>query len=491
MAKINPFNNVKNRSIFDTTGKLSGVSYLDNLKKMSVGSGSQVFRADQSGHWAGASKFANAPFSVDMQGNVVATSLDVGGAYIPTGGALSDIGSLGITSTYIDNGAIETPKLAANAVTAAKIAAGTITANEIAANAVTASKIDVSSLSAISANIGTVTAGSITGVSITSTDGGTNRIVLSTGDYLQFYAGGALRSQIRGVTNSGATGIRMTGDLVLQNNKSVLFEPTSGSSYGGISITSGNQFWVTLGTSDQFFIKNNAQNTNLFTVSNSQVFSEKPFAVNGAVTCKEILLNYGQNEGAIRNLNSLEGYNDLSIYGNGTIRLYPGGNKVWFDKNIDLNEKDLDAGNTLWAYSFSNRSDERLKENIKEIRDSLTKVLNLNPVSFDWKKNKKSSYGLIAQEVHGDFPDLVKKSDDGYLSVDYIALIPFLVQSIQELYELQTGRKITKNIKRIDSKLLERTTKEIELANERKNDVYGSKNIIKEKPNERTKIQPN
>lgn len=43
---------------------------LQNLTSQSTGSGEKSFRADQSGIWLGASKFIDAPFSVDMLGNV-------------------------------------------------------------------------------------------------------------------------------------------------------------------------------------------------------------------------------------------------------------------------------------------------------------------------------------------------------------------------------------------------------------------------------------
>lgn len=76
-----------------------------------------------------------------------------------------------ITETQIDDDAISTPKLKANAVTAAKIAALTITANELAANsviagkiqagAVSADKINVTKIDAISADLGAITAGSL------------------------------------------------------------------------------------------------------------------------------------------------------------------------------------------------------------------------------------------------------------------------------------------------------------------------------------------
>lgn len=46
---------------------------------MELGAGSSVFRVDQSGMWLGAAKYADAPFSVDMNGNLVATSADFSG----------------------------------------------------------------------------------------------------------------------------------------------------------------------------------------------------------------------------------------------------------------------------------------------------------------------------------------------------------------------------------------------------------------------------
>lgn len=61
-----------------------------------VGSGSKVFRVDESGMWLGAAKWADAPFKVDMDGNLTATSLTITG-YIPTGGAAADVNG-GVTS---------------------------------------------------------------------------------------------------------------------------------------------------------------------------------------------------------------------------------------------------------------------------------------------------------------------------------------------------------------------------------------------------------
>jgi len=45
-----------------------------NVNSLEIGKGSKVFRSDQSGIWLGAEVFADAPFSVDMEGNVTATT---------------------------------------------------------------------------------------------------------------------------------------------------------------------------------------------------------------------------------------------------------------------------------------------------------------------------------------------------------------------------------------------------------------------------------
>ena len=42
-------------------------------------------------------------------------------------------------------------------------------------------------------------------------------------------------------------------------------------------------------------------------------------------------------------------------------------------------------------------------------------------------------YGVIAQEVQKEFPEMVKMDSDGYLTVDYIQFIPILIESIREL----------------------------------------------------------
>lgn len=92
-------------------------------------------------------------------------------------------------------------------------------------------------------------------------------------------------------------------------------------------------------------------------------------------------------------------------------------------------------------------SDIRLKKNIKRIEDSasLSKVMQLNPVYYDWKENTPSSLrqnypegrqiGLIAQEVQKYIPEVVKTEplyDKEYKGIDYGRLVTVLIGAVQE-----------------------------------------------------------
>ena len=46
---------------------------------------------------------------------------------------------------------------------------------------------------------------------------------------------------------------------------------------------------------------------------------------------------------------------------------------------------------------------------------------------------EKEHYGLSGQEIMEIYPNLVSINQDGYLSINYVEMIPLLIQSIQEL----------------------------------------------------------
>jgi hypothetical protein len=96
-------------------------------------------------------------------------------------------------------------------------------------------------------------------------------------------------------------------------------------------------------------------------------------------------------------------------------------------------------------------SDERLKDNINLIDNSLEKVISISGNTFDWndKSNKEGSdTGLIAQEVESlGLPGLVTTRDNGYLAVDYHKVVPLLVEAIKEL-----SNKVEKLEQRLEDK---------------------------------------
>ena len=139
---------------------------------------------------------------------------------------------------------------------------------------------------------------------------------------------------------------------------------------------------------------------------------------------------------------------------------------------------------TMTAGAFVTSSDYRLKENVRSLSNSdgcLNKLMNMNVVEFNNKQRqfrnaasrhrsfdyvdmleedtvnamldtmyesndtlsrwyeydspiiKNKHYGLVAQELKEIYPDLVVESQDGYLAINYLEIIPLLIRSVQEL----------------------------------------------------------
>ncbi|MBT7608719.1 MAG: tail fiber domain-containing protein [Bacteriovoracaceae bacterium] len=86
-------------------------------------------------------------------------------------------------------------------------------------------------------------------------------------------------------------------------------------------------------------------------------------------------------------------------------------------------------------------SDLRFKENITEMTQSLEKLQTLEAIKYNYKVeyqeqngfSSKDQLGLIAQEISQVFPQAVAKDRDGFLRVNYQALVPALIESVQTL----------------------------------------------------------
>jgi hypothetical protein len=96
----------------------------------------------------------------------------------------------------------------------------------------------------------------------------------------------------------------------------------------------------------------------------------------------------------------------------------------------------------LSGTSWTNSSDERLKNITGEITDAINKVSQLRAAEFTWKSDEsnKPQVGLIAQDVQKVLPEVVvvpEKEFDGTaetaIGVNYDQVIPLLVAAIKEL----------------------------------------------------------
>jgi len=130
---------------------------------------------------------------------------------------------------------------------------------------------------------------------------------------------------------------------------------------------------------------------------------------------------------------------------------------------------DFNINANLWVKKHLIYSDIRFKRNVKSIDNPLNILLSLNGVTFDFNDRIRQDLlrerhentvgipdeggegyddsdkiepilpevnnkriGFIAQELKEVFPDLVSEDDLGFLGVDYIGLIPVIVEAMKE-----------------------------------------------------------
>jgi hypothetical protein len=125
------------------------------------------------------------------------------------------------------------------------------------------------------------------------------------------------------------------------------------------------------------------------------------------------------------------------------------------DKKMQLYQGDLSLRGNITAYGFS---DIRLKDIVEYIENPIDKIKNIE--TFWYKANNlaqhygfessKKELGLSAQSVQSVMPDLAdiaffdrdesdpgkSKSGENYLTVNYIRLVPLLIESIKKQQEI-------------------------------------------------------
>ena len=89
-------------------------------------------------------------------------------------------------------------------------------------------------------------------------------------------------------------------------------------------------------------------------------------------------------------------------------------------------------------------SDRRFKKDITPLAPVLGKVLQIEGVTYNWKREdfpdrafgERTEIGFIAQELEKHFPELVNTDKEGYKSVQYSHMVPVLLEAIKEQQKL-------------------------------------------------------
>ena len=91
---------------------------------------------------------------------------------------------------------------------------------------------------------------------------------------------------------------------------------------------------------------------------------------------------------------------------------------------------DVKVSGIVTATDFNSSSDINLKRNIQLIENPITKLSQLNGVTFTWIENEKASVGVIAQDVEKVLPELVNNMGS-HKVVNYNGLIGLLIECIK------------------------------------------------------------
>jgi hypothetical protein len=140
---------------------------------------------------------------------------------------------------------------------------------------------------------------------------------------------------------------------------------------------------------------------------------------------------------------------------------------TFWSGTVNLINLNLDHSGNLIARgnitAYGSPSDRRLKENIQPLTGALNKVLQLQGCTFNWKKDSREhqyvgldeDIGFIADDVKDIIPEMVRKGDEGYLSLRDRGFSALLVEAFKEQnQEIVNLKKQLTELKSLINKLI-------------------------------------
>ena len=119
--------------------------------------------------------------------------------------------------------------------------------------------------------------------------------------------------------------------------------------------------------------------------------------------------------------------NYVRLSHNGNERLRTTGIGVTIRNHLDTTN--IVASGIVTATDFNSTSDVKLKKNIKQIEDPISKIMSIEGVSFNWKSDNRPSLGVIADQLENTLPELVNNDDPK--TVNYNGLVGLLIECVK------------------------------------------------------------
>ncbi|MBC7774272.1 MAG: tail fiber domain-containing protein [Phycisphaerae bacterium] len=152
--------------------------------------------------------------------------------------------------------------------------------------------------------------------------------------------------------------------------------------------------------------------------------------------------NYSSKPGRIQYINGSWNFHKIQTDGNAFYQMWVGSNGNVGIGNIIPGYK-LDVSGVVRASAFIVSSDRRYKTNIRTLDGAMSKIMAMRGTTYDFAEGKMpeevakdKQVGFIAQEMQTVMPELVKADENGMLAVNYIGVIPVLVEALKEQHEV-------------------------------------------------------